>query len=46
MVPREVRKEPHAGKRFWGCSKYPECREVISQVICFKINNKDVSASL
>jgi restriction system protein len=32
MVLREARKGPHVGKKFWGCSKYPSCRSVISQV--------------
>jgi restriction system protein len=26
MVLREARKGPHAGKKFYGCSKYPGCR--------------------
>jgi restriction system protein len=32
MVLREARKGPHAGRKFWGCSKYPSCNGVISQV--------------
>lgn len=32
MVLREARKGPHVGKKFWGCSNYPGCRGVISQV--------------
>jgi restriction system protein len=30
MVLREARKGPHAGKKFWGCSKYPECKGLVS----------------
>jgi restriction system protein len=32
MVLREARKGPHAGEKFYGCSKYPGCKGVISQV--------------
>jgi len=28
MVERVARKGQHAGKRFWGCSKYPACRGI------------------
>jgi restriction system protein len=30
MVIRAAKKGPHAGKKFWGCSKYPECKSLIS----------------
>ena len=30
MVLREARKGPHAGKKFWGCSHYPECRGLLA----------------
>lgn len=30
MVLREARKGPHAGKQFWGCSHYPECRGLLA----------------
>jgi hypothetical protein len=30
MVLREAHKGPHAGKKFWGCSKYPECRGLLA----------------
>jgi restriction system protein len=30
MVLREARKGPQAGKKFYGCSKYPDCRGLIS----------------
>jgi restriction system protein len=30
MVLRVAKKGPHSGKRFWGCSKFPECRGVAS----------------
>ncbi len=30
MVLREARKGQHAGKKFYGCSKYPDCRGLIS----------------
>ena len=26
MVLREVRRGPHAGRKFWGCVNYPKCR--------------------
>lgn len=28
MVLRTARRGPHAGSRFWGCSRYPSCRGV------------------
>ena len=30
MVLRVAKKGPHSGKKFWGCSKYPECRGLVS----------------
>jgi restriction system protein len=30
MVLRVAKKGPHTGKKFWGCSKFPECRGVAS----------------
>ena len=30
MVVREVKKGQNAGKKFWGCSKFPKCRGVIN----------------
>jgi ssDNA-binding Zn-finger/Zn-ribbon topoisomerase 1 len=30
LVLREARKGPHAGKKFYGCSKYIDCRGLIS----------------
>jgi four helix bundle suffix protein len=30
MVLRTAKKGPAAGKQFWGCSAYPECRGVVS----------------
>jgi restriction system protein len=32
MVLREARKGPHAGKKFWGCSKFPVCRGAVSSI--------------
>ncbi len=29
MVKRKAAKGPHAGKRFWACTNYPQCREII-----------------
>ena len=29
-VLRDARKGQHAGKKFYGCSKYPDCRGLIS----------------
>ena len=33
MVLREASKGPHAGKKFWGCSKYPDCRGACCRMI-------------
>jgi len=30
MVLRVAKKGPHSGKEFWGCSKFPGCRGVVS----------------
>jgi restriction system protein len=30
MVLRVAKKGLHAGKIFWGCSKFPECRGMVS----------------
>jgi restriction system protein len=30
MVLRVARKGPNSGQKFWGCSKFPDCRGVIS----------------
>ncbi len=30
MVLRTAKKGPGAGKQFWGCSAYPECRGIVS----------------
>ncbi len=30
MVLRVANKGPHSGKKFWGCSKFPDCRGVVS----------------
>jgi restriction system protein len=30
MALRVAKKGPHSGKRFWGCSKFPGCRGVVS----------------
>ena len=30
MVLRVANKGPHSGKEFWGCSKFPDCRGVVS----------------
>jgi restriction system protein len=30
MVLRVAKKGPHSGKKFWGCSKFPGCRGVVS----------------
>ena len=30
MVLRVAKKGPHSGKSFWGCSKFPDCRGVVS----------------
>jgi restriction system protein len=30
MVLRLAKKGPHSGKKFWGCSKFPDCRGVVS----------------
>ena len=27
---RVAKKGPHSGKKFWGCSKYPDCQGVVS----------------
>ncbi len=29
MVQRKAAKGKHAGKRFWACTNYPPCREII-----------------
>lgn len=29
MVLRVARKGPYAGKKFWGCSKFPDCRGLV-----------------
>ena len=29
MVQRKAAKGKHAGKRFWACTNYPQCREII-----------------
>ncbi len=29
MVQRKAAKGAHAGKRFWACTNYPQCREII-----------------
>ncbi|WP_425289853.1 topoisomerase DNA-binding C4 zinc finger domain-containing protein [Stieleria varia] len=29
MVQRKAAKGPHACKRFWACTNYPRCREII-----------------
>lgn len=29
MVLRVARKGPYAGKKFWGCSRFPECRGLV-----------------
>ncbi len=29
MVQRKAGKGAHAGKRFWACTNYPQCREII-----------------
>ena len=30
MVLRVAKKGPHSGQKFWGCSKFPGCRAVVS----------------
>ena len=30
MVLRETKNGPNAGKQFWGCSKFPKCKSVLS----------------
>ena len=30
MVLREAQKGQNKGKKFWGCSKFPQCRGVVS----------------
>jgi ssDNA-binding Zn-finger/Zn-ribbon topoisomerase 1 len=30
MVQRVAKKGPHPGKEFWDCSKFPDCRGVVS----------------
>ncbi|MBN1445459.1 MAG: NERD domain-containing protein [Candidatus Omnitrophica bacterium] len=30
MVLREVKKGQNSGKKFWGCSKYPQCKGIIN----------------
>jgi restriction system protein len=30
MVLRVAKKGPHSGEKFWGCSKFPDCRGVVS----------------
>ena len=30
MVMRKAKKGAHAGKRFWACSSYPKCRQIIA----------------
>jgi four helix bundle suffix protein len=32
MISRTARKGPNAGKSFWGCSKFPECRAIVNKV--------------
>lgn len=28
MVMREIKKGPHKGNKFWGCSRFPQCRGI------------------
>lgn len=30
MVIREPKRGPNKGKKFYGCSNYPECKDIIS----------------
>ncbi|MBW6473590.1 MAG: topoisomerase DNA-binding C4 zinc finger domain-containing protein, partial [Anaerolineaceae bacterium] len=29
MVMRSAKSGPNQGKRFWGCSNYPKCRNIL-----------------
>ncbi len=37
MLLREVKKGPNAGKKFWGCAKFPGCRGIVP------VNNRPVT---
>jgi len=30
MIKRVARRGPNSGKEFWGCSTYPDCREIVN----------------
>lgn len=30
MILREIRKGQNIGKKFWGCSKFPQCRGIVN----------------
>jgi len=30
MVMRAARSSPNQGKRFWGCSNYPKCKNIVA----------------
>ncbi len=30
MILRTARRGKHIGKKFWGCSRFPECREILT----------------
>ncbi|PKO02867.1 MAG: hypothetical protein CVU43_05930 [Chloroflexi bacterium HGW-Chloroflexi-5] len=32
MVLRTTKKGAHAGEKFWGCSRFPECRTMLKAV--------------
>lgn len=33
MVLREAKKGPNAGNKFWGCSRFPQCRGIVTRSI-------------
>jgi ssDNA-binding Zn-finger/Zn-ribbon topoisomerase 1 len=41
MVLRTARKGPNAGKQFYGCSKYPDCRATVSIIEKKEVNSTE-----
>ena len=40
MRRRTARKDPNAGQDFWGCSGYPDCREIAECGSCPSASDK------
>lgn len=43
MFLRTAHRGPHAGKEFWGCSSYPDCRGILAARSCSPPNQSDQS---